>query len=103
MGQATSHNHHGPGLNPPSGDRARGSGVNFGSQQGHWPHSGATDILKDASPFDGQVTFKNNESTTMTRMYYIITKAGICCVVELSLKIVNGLQNCAAIDSFILE
>ena len=57
MGQATSHNH-GSGGNHQSGDRPRsigGSGVNFGSQHGQWPHAGGTDILKDASPFDGQV------------------------------------------------
>jgi hypothetical protein len=59
MGQATSHNHHGSsGSNPQYGDRPRstgGSGVNFGAQQGQWPHVGGADILKDVSPFDGQV------------------------------------------------
>jgi hypothetical protein len=55
MGQATSHNHHGSNISQPHGDRPRsigGSGVNFGSQQGH---AGVTDSLKDGSPFDGQV------------------------------------------------
>ena len=59
MGQGTSHNHHtsgGPAHH--GGDRPRnGSGVNFGSGAvpGQWPHQGGGDMIKEGSPYDGQV------------------------------------------------
>ena len=64
MGQAASHNHHGtvPGQH---GDRPRsigGSGVNFGS--GNVPHGVHSDLLKDGSPFDGQVNLNNETIQT---------------------------------------
>jgi hypothetical protein len=64
MGQGTSHNHHvsgGPAHHGGDRPRSNGSGVNFGSMgvPGQWPHQGGGDMIKEGSPYDGQVNVKH--------------------------------------------